>query len=152
MKQRINIRELEPQAYQAVFGLEKYLDKTGLDKTLRHLVNIRASQINGCAYCIEIHASDALKDGERQQRIFALSAWWESPLFTEKEKSLLAVTDEVTLIAHEGLSESTFQTASTHFSENEIAQIIMQIATINVWNRIAISTHMFHDAGKPNFH
>jgi AhpD family alkylhydroperoxidase len=144
MKQRISIRDLEPNAYKAVFGLEKYLDATRLDKTLRNLINIRASQINGCAYCIETHTSEALKDGELQKRIFALSAWWESLLFTEKEKSVLAITDEVSLIADKGLTEEAYQTACKFFTENEIAQIIMQIGTINIWNRIAISTHMFY--------
>ncbi|SEG50753.1 carboxymuconolactone decarboxylase family protein [Algoriphagus boritolerans] len=145
MKQRISIKELEPNAYKAIFGLEKYLNSTGLDKGLRNLVNIRASQINGCAYCIEMHTGEALKDGESQKRIFALSAWWESPLFTEKEKMLLAITDEVTLIADHGLTEDTFEGACKFFTQNEIAQIIIQIGAINIWNRIAVSTHMFHE-------
>lgn len=145
MKQRISIKDLEPNAYKAVFGLEKYLNSADLDKTLRNLINIRASQLNGCAYCIEMHSCEALKDGEHQKRIFALSAWWESPLFTEKEKILLAITDEVTLIANQGLTEPTFEAAGKFFTDNEIAQIIMQIGTVNIWNRIAISTHMFHE-------
>ncbi|MEB2774326.1 carboxymuconolactone decarboxylase family protein [Algoriphagus sp. D3-2-R+10] len=145
MKQRISIKDLEPNAYKAIFGLEKYLNSTGLDKTLRNLINIRASQINGCAYCIETHACEALKDGEHQKRIFALSAWWESPLFTEKEKTLLAITDEVTLISDHGLREESFDAGCKFFTDNEIAQIIMQIGTVNIWNRIAISTHMSHE-------
>lgn len=145
MKQRINIRSLEPSAYKAIIGLEKYLSSTGFDKTLRNLIYIRASQINGCAYCIEMHTSEALKDGELDKRIFALSAWWESPLFTEKEKSLLAVTEEVSSIADKGLTEETYQAACKYFTENEIAQMIVQIGTINIWNRIAVSTHMFHE-------
>ncbi|WP_257669791.1 carboxymuconolactone decarboxylase family protein [Parapedobacter tibetensis] len=149
MKQRISIKDLEPNAYKAMFGLEKYLNTTGLDKTLRNLINIRAAQINGCAYCIEKHSAEALSDEEHQKRIFALTAWWESPFFTEKEKSLLAITDEVSLIADKGLTDITFQTARVYFNENEIAQIIMQIGTANIWNRIAISTHMFHGEGIP---
>ncbi len=145
MNQRISIKDLEPKAYQAMFGMEKYLNSTGLDKSLRNLVNIRASQLNGCAYCIETHAAEALKDGETHKRIFALSAWWESPLFSDKEKSLLAITDEVTLISVGGLKEKTFGEAVRFFSDKEIAQIIIQIGTANLWNRIAISTHMFHD-------
>lgn len=145
MKQRISIKDLEPDAYKAMFGLEKYLNSTGLDKTLRNLINIRASQINGCAYCIETHSSEALKDGEHQKRIFSLSAWWESPLFTEKEKTLLAITDEVTLLADQGLREETFKAAGEFFTDNEIAQLIIQIGTVNIWNRIAVSTHMFHE-------
>ena len=144
MKQRINIQELEPNAYKAIFGLSKYLDKTSLSKKLRQLIKIRASQINGCAYCIEMHSDEALKKGETQNRIFALSAWWESPLFSEEEKALLAVTDEVTDISNKGLTEDTFQNTRKHFNDNEIAQIIIQISEINTWNRIAVSTQMFH--------
>ncbi|HLV45772.1 MAG TPA: carboxymuconolactone decarboxylase family protein [Flavobacterium sp.] len=145
MKQRINIQELEPNAYKAIFGLSKYLDNTSLSKKLRQLIKIRASQINGCAYCIEMHTAEALKIGETQNRIFALSAWWESPLFSEDERALLAVTDEVTNISNKGLTDGTFQKAKEHFSDNEIAQIIIQISEINTWNRIAISTHMKHN-------
>jgi AhpD family alkylhydroperoxidase len=145
MKQRIKINQLEPNAYKAMLGLEKYLNSIDFDLTSRNLVKIRSSQINGCAYCIEMHTAEALKSGERQNRLFALSAWWESPLFTEKEKSVLAVTDEVTLIAKKGLTEDTYQAARKFFTENEVAQMIIQIGTINLWNRIAISTHMIHD-------
>lgn len=148
MKQRISIKDLAPNAYKAMFELGKYLSSSGLEEKLRELIKIRASQINGCAYCIELHTADALKKGESPRRIFALSAWWESPLFTEKEKGLLAVTDEVTLISEKGLSEETFHNTLKHFSEHEIAQIIIQIGEINIWNRIAISTHMFHQEGK----
>lgn len=144
MKQRLNIQELEPNAYKAIFELSQYLDKIPLSKKLRELIKIRASQINGCAYCIEMHTAEALKNGETQNRIFALSAWWESPLFSEKEKAMLAVTDEVTHISKQGLTDKTFQIAKQHFNENEIAQIIIQIGEINIWNRVAVSTHMYH--------
>lgn len=145
MKQRINIKLLEPGAYKAMLALENYLGATKLDRVLKNLIKLRASQINGCAFCIELHSVEALKDGEDQRRIFALSAWKESPLFSEKEKALLAITDEVTLISEQGLTDSTFAAASTFFTENEIAQIVIQIGTINIWNRIAISTHMSHE-------
>lgn len=144
MEQRINIQQLEPNAYKALFELSKYLDKTSLSEKLRHLIKIRASQINGCAYCIELHTAEALKKGEAQNRIFALSAWWESPLFSEEERALLAVTDEITHISKKGLTEDTFQKAKNYFSDNEIAQIILQISEINIWNRVAVSTHMQH--------
>lgn len=145
MKKRIIIQELEPQAYQAMFGLEKYLNNSNLDKTIKELIKIRASQINGCAYCIELHTKDALNNGEEPRRIFALSAWWESPLFTKKERSVLQMTDEVSLIAKNGLASETYNNAKENFSDNEIAQIIMQIGTINLWNRIAVSTHLVHE-------
>ncbi|MFC4873478.1 carboxymuconolactone decarboxylase family protein [Negadavirga shengliensis] len=144
MKQRISIKDLEPAAYKAMFGLEKYLASTSLEAKLKHLVKIRASQINGCAYCIEMHSEEALQNGEETKRIFALAAWKESPLFSEEEKAVLAMTDEVSLIAQQGLSEPTYQMAKRFFNDNQIAQLIMQIGTINLWNRIAVSTHMFH--------
>jgi len=144
MEQRISIKDLEPNAYKAMFELEKYIASTNLSKILMELIKIRASQINGCAYCIEIHTADALKNGENQKRIFALSAWWESPLFSEKEKAVLSITEEVSFISKNGLTNRTFQNAKNHLTDNEIAQIIMQIGIINLWNRIAISTHMFH--------
>lgn len=97
MKQRLNIQELEPNAYNAVLGIFKYLETSTLSKKSKNLIKIRASQINTCAYCIEMHTAEALKNGEEQNRIFALSAWKESPLFSEKEKALLSATDEVTL-------------------------------------------------------
>lgn len=144
MSKRIVIQEVEPKAYKAMFDLEKYLSTSNLDILLIELIKIRASQINGCAYCIEIHTKDALENGETQRRIFALSAWWESPLFTEKEKVVLKMTEEITLITKKGLSEKTYLEAEKFFNENEIAQIIMQIGTINLWNRIAVSTHLMH--------
>lgn len=145
MEKRISIENLEPNAYKAMYQLEEYLSTAAVEKNLLELVKIRASQINGCAYCIEIHTKEALKNGENQMRIFALSAWWESPLFTTKEKVILKMTDEITQITHQGLSSQSYQDAKKHFSDNEIAQIIMQIGTINTWNRIAISTHMVHE-------
>ena len=145
MDNRINIQNTEPEAYKAMFGLEKYLSTTSVNTILKELIKIRASQINGCAYCIDMHTEEALKNGETQRRIFAISAWWESPLFDEVEKIVLKMTEEITLIAKNGLSSETYEKAKKHFSENEIAQIIMQIVTINAWNRIAVSTHMFHE-------
>ncbi|MEA4903313.1 MAG: carboxymuconolactone decarboxylase family protein [Petrimonas sp.] len=145
MEKRIDIQRIEPKAYEAMLGLEKYLSTSTLDKKLIELIKTRASQINGCAYCIEMHANDALKYGETQRRIFAVSAWWESPLFDEKEKIALKMAEEITLIAKEGLSSETYRKAKENFSDNEIAQIIMVTVTINSWNRIAVSTHQVHE-------
>ena len=128
-----------------MLGLEKYLSGSVLDKKLIELIKIRASQINACAYCIDMHTKDALKYGESPRRIFAVSAWWESPLFDEKERIAMKMTEEITLIAKNGLTSETYQKAKENFSDNEIAQIIMQIVTINSWNRIAVSTHMVHE-------
>lgn len=145
MEKRIDVQRIEPKAYEAMLGLEKYLSTSTLDKKLIELIKIRASQINGCAYCLEMHANDALKYGETQRRIFAVSAWWESPLFDEKEKIALKMAEEITLIAKEGLSAETYRRAKENFSDNEIAQIIMVTVTINSWNRIAVSTHQVHE-------
>lgn len=140
MEQRIDIQKLEPNAYKVMFSLEDYLQNTQLSRTHLELIKIRASQINGCAFCINMHTSDALKQGETEQRIFLLNAWKETELFTEEEKVVLAITEEVTLISQNGLSDKTYQQAEKLFNGNYIAQIIMAVVTINAWNRIAIST------------
>lgn len=140
MEQRIDIPQLEPKAYEAMFALENYLHHAQLSKTHLELIKIRASQINGCAFCINMHTADALKQGETAQRIFLLNAWKETELFTEEEKTILAMTEEVTLISQNGLSDATYERAEKLFDGHYIAQIIMAIATINAWNRIAVST------------
>lgn len=142
---RINIQEIEPNAYQAMFALEKYLSTSKVDKVLLDMIKIRASQINGCAYCIDMHTQEAMKKGETQRRIFAMSAWWESPLFSDKEKAILKITDEITLLSDKGLTTETYKEVQEFFNENEIAQIIMQIGTINIWNRIAVATRLMHE-------
>ncbi|MCO6162382.1 carboxymuconolactone decarboxylase family protein [Flavobacterium sp. NRK F7] len=142
METRVNISTLEPQAFKAMLGLENYLTTTQISKSHKELLKIRASQINGCAFCIDMHAKDALKNGETQQRIFLIAAWRETTLFSEKEKVILEMTEEITLVHQQGLSEATYKKAVLLFSENEIAQLIIAIITINAWNRIAVSTHM----------
>lgn len=142
MEKRVNIQETEPQAYKAMYALEGYLATSQLSKTHKELIKIRASQINGCAFCIDMHTKDALKHRETTQRIFLLSAWRETDLFTEEEKAVLAITEEVTLIHNEGLSDKTYQQAEAVLDKNYIAQTIVAVATINAWNRIAISTQM----------
>lgn len=141
MEQRIDIKQVEPDAYKAMFALESYLENAQLTKTHTELIKIRASQINGCAFCINMHTTDALKQGETAQRIFLLNAWRETELFTEEEKVILAITEEVTLISQNGLSDETYKQAEKFFDGNYIAQIIMAVITINAWNRIAISTN-----------
>lgn len=131
--------ETEPQALKAMYALEGYVGSTNISKTLKELIKIRASQINGCAYCIDMHTKDALKNGETTQRIFLLNAWNETSLFTEEEKVVLAMTEEITLISQQGLSEETYEAAQQFFDKNTIAQIVLAIVTINAWNRIAIS-------------
>ena len=142
MEKRINISEIEPQAIKAMYALEGYLATTQLSNTHKELIKIRASQINGCAFCIDMHTKDALKYGETNQRIFLLNAWRETNLFTEEEKVILAITEEVTLIHNRGLSDETYQKAEQFFDKNTIAQLIMAVVVINAWNRIAISAKL----------
>ncbi|KIA86498.1 carboxymuconolactone decarboxylase family protein [Flavobacterium sp. AED] len=142
MEKRVNINETEPQAFKAMLALEGYLATSQISKTEKELIKIRASQINGCAFCIDMHTKDALKYGETNQRIFLLNAWRETDLFTEKEKVILSMTEEITLIHNQGLSETSYQKAVLFFDKNQIAQIIMAIVTINAWNRIAVSTQL----------
>lgn len=145
MEKRINISQLEPDAYKAMFGLEKYLSKTNLESSLKELIKIRASQINGCAYCIQMHTEEAMKQGETAQRIFALSAWKESPLFNAQERAVLDLTEKVTLISEGGLPKEIYEAALATLGEQVLAQAIVQITTINAWNRIAVATHMVHE-------
>lgn len=143
MEKRIKINTLEPHAYKAMFALEGYLAQTEISKTLKELIKIRASQINNCAYCLAIHTKDALKYGESAERIFILSAWHEAEtFFTEEEKVALEMTEEITQISQQGLSNETYERALKVFSEKQVCEIIMAIVTINAWNRIAVSTHL----------
>lgn len=139
MSNRINIQEIEPAAYQAMFALEKYLSSSEIDPIIMELIKMRASQINGCAFCLNMHATDARKIGETEQRLYLLSVWRETTLFTEAEQAVLALTEEVTLISQH-VADDTYKKATAFFNEHELAQIIMAIVTINAWNRIAIST------------
>jgi len=141
MEKRVDIHKLEPGAYKGMTGLEQYIRNTKLQPLLREMIKIWASQINGCAYCIDMHTQEALKLGEKQRRIFALSAWKESPLFTEEERAVLQLTEEVTMISKHGVSNETYNNVLKFYNENELAQIIMQVVIINSWNRIAISTN-----------
>ena len=147
MTNRIDIHQLEPKAYQAMFSLEGYLAETDLTPTLKELIKLKASMINKCAYCIQMHSEQARKHGESEQRIYALPAWQESPLFTPEERVILALTEEVTLISEQGLSDATYQSCLEFFSEQQVAQLIMQIVTINTWNRIAVATKLVYTGG-----
>lgn len=141
MKKRIDIQKSAPEAFNIMLNLETYLQQSELTKTHLELIKIRASQLNGCAFCINMHTTDAIKYGETAQRIFLLNAWKETTLFTEEERTILAITEEVTLISQHGLSDTTYEQAEQLFDEGYIAQIIMAVVTINAWNRIAISTN-----------
>jgi AhpD family alkylhydroperoxidase len=139
MESRIVIPNAAPEAYQALMNLEKYISTTSLTTTHKELLKIRASQVNGCAFCINMHTADARKYGETEQRIYLLSAWREADVFTEEEKAILALTEEVTLISNH-VSDEVYQNAARLFDKKYLAELILAIITINAWNRLAITT------------
>ncbi|MGC1633788.1 MAG: carboxymuconolactone decarboxylase family protein [Gelidibacter sp.] len=140
MENRINLSEVDPKAYEAMIGLEKYLYQSDLDKMLYELIKTRASQINGCAFCINMHTRDAIAHGETAQRLFLLDAWKETDLFTEKEQAVLALTEAMTLITNGHVPDEVYENAAHHLTEKELGAAIMAVVTINGWNRIAITT------------
>lgn len=141
METRIKIQEVEPEAFQAMYALENYVGNSGLDKRLYELIKIRASQINGCAFCLNMHTKDARKLGETEQRIYLLSAWRETNLFTPEEQAILALTEEITNIQGH-ISEQTYNKAINTLGEKTTTKAIVAAIAINAWNRIAITTKM----------
>lgn len=141
MKERMKIGKVEPRVYEAMNAAEKQLAAFDLDPKIKELVKIRASQLNGCGYCINMHTKDARKLGETEQRLYAVSAWWETPFFTEEEQVALKLAEEVTMISNHGLSDETYEKAVRLFGKQEVAQLIFAVVVINSWNRIAISSH-----------
>ena len=131
-----------PSCYKAMYDLSSTVSKSSLKPLQKELIKIRASQINGCGFCLQMHTADALNAGEKKERIFLLTAWKESDLFSKEEKAMLALVEEVTLIHNKGLSDATYREAQNFFSEETIAEIIMATVVINAWNRIAISTNL----------
>jgi AhpD family alkylhydroperoxidase len=144
MEKRFNIAQSAPEAYKAMLAFDRYLSTTSLTPIQKELIKIRASQINGCAHCINMHTLDARKLGETEQRIYLLNAWRETSLYTEEEQAILALTEEVTLIQNH-VSDETYERAAKLFSAEQITQIIMAIIIINAWNRIGISAQMSVD-------
>lgn len=126
-----------PAAYNAVVGVEKEI-RRNVDHTLLHLLKMRASIINGCAFCIDMHSRDALADGETTQRLFAIAAWHEAPFFTPRERAVLALTDVVTELPDGGVPDAVWEEAARHFDEAELAHLLIAIGLINLWNRLAI--------------
>jgi AhpD family alkylhydroperoxidase len=144
MQNRLKIETIEPEALTAMYALEVYLNSTDIEPSLKGLIKLNASIINKCAYCIQIHSTEARKNGETEQRIYALSAWQESPVFNETERAVLQLTEEVTLVSEQGITDLTYQKCITLLEEELTAQCIMHIVTINAWNRIALATKMSH--------
>jgi AhpD family alkylhydroperoxidase len=139
MSRRVNYTELAPGAYHALLGLEQYLEKSGFDRTLLHLVKLRASQINGCAFCIDMHARDARLAGEPERRVHAVAGFDESPLFSEREKAALAWTEVITRIGETHAPDAAWERVRAHFDERAATDLTWAIAAINAWNRVAIA-------------
>jgi len=140
---RLDINADAPALYRAQLALDRAVGESALDPALRDLVSLRASQLNGCAYCVDMHTRDALAKGETQQRLFAVAAWRESPLFDGRERAALALTDAVTQIAAQAERiDPAYEAAAAQFSNEALAALLYAIATINTWNRLAVPTHM----------
>ncbi len=137
--ERVSVKDEALAACRAMAAFDRSVD---FDTRMRELVKIRASQLNGCAYCIGMHTRAARELGESEQRLYALSAWRESPLFTDRERAALQLTDAITMLAEDGVSHHVYQRAATEFAAEELANLILAIAAINAWNRIAVSTGM----------
>ena len=139
-EQRINYSKAAPEAYHALSAMQRYVDeKIQLPKPLLELVRTRASQINGCAYCLDMHTKDARASGETEQRLYALDAWRESPFYTDKERAALAWTEAVTLISQSHVPDELYQETRKYFDEKELVELTMAIIMINSWNRMSVS-------------
>ena len=139
MSERINYTKVTPEGYRAMSGLERYVRGSGLEPSLLELVKLRASQINGCAYCIDMHWKDARARGESEQRLYGLMAWRESPYYTERERAALAWTEAVTLIADNDVPDDLYEEVRQYFNETELVNLTFALVAINGWNRLAIS-------------
>lgn len=139
MQSRFEGAKVAPGGYHALLGLEKYVHESGLEIPLLHLIKLRASQINGCAYCIDMHWKDLRAIGENEQRLYGLDAWRESPYYTDRERAALAWTEAVTLVA-DHVPDDAYEEVRPYFSEKELADLTLAIATINAWNRLAIAS------------
>lgn len=142
MQKRINILKEYPTAYQALSAMQKFLSGTSLTPIEKGIIEIRASQINGCAFCINMHTADARKNGETEQRIYLLNAWREADLYSESERAILALTEEMTLISNGGVSDATYAEAERLLGKDKLCEVMMAVITINGWNRVAISTQL----------
>ncbi|WP_316185500.1 MULTISPECIES: carboxymuconolactone decarboxylase family protein [unclassified Bradyrhizobium] len=147
MHPRMNIAALAPDLYQAVRALDGAVSKSGLDKRSLHLLKLRASQINGCAYCVDLHVKDALADGMDAQLLHLVAVWRESPFFDARDRAVLEWTESVTLAAQSGIPDTAYEAVRAVFPETDIAKLTIAIGTINVWNRIAVSSRTQHPVG-----
>jgi len=139
MHPRLDYAKAAPGAREAMYAVERYVRECGLERRLLELVKLRASQINGCAYCVDMHTKDARANGETEQRLYAVVVWREAPFFTERERAALAWTEAVTLVSQEQVPDNVFEIARKEFSDKELVNLTMAVIAINGWNRLAIS-------------
>jgi AhpD family alkylhydroperoxidase len=139
MKARIDYKGIAPEAFSAMRRLERYVRECGLEQSLLELVKLRASQMNGCAYCIDMHARDARAHGESEQRLYTVAVWRETPFFSERERAALGWTEAVTAVGESHVPDGVYETARRHFSEPELVNLTMAVVVINGWNRLAVS-------------
>jgi AhpD family alkylhydroperoxidase len=149
MQARLDYAKAAPSAVRAMLGLQAHLAQCGLEPSLQELVKLRASQINGCAYCIDMHTKDARARGESEQRLYALSAWEETPFFTDRERAALAWTEAVTRVAEGHVPDAVFDLARKHFQEKELVDLTLAVVAINGWNRLAIGFRAVPGSYKP---
>jgi AhpD family alkylhydroperoxidase len=139
MEERMSFRKVSPAGFRAVYGVENYVQGV-LDHTLLHLIKVRASMLNGCAYCLDMHTADALKEGESSQRLFGLAAWRESSFYDERERAALALTDAVTVLERHGVPDEVWDAVVEHFGQEGAANVLLAIGTINLWTRLNVAT------------
>jgi AhpD family alkylhydroperoxidase len=142
VKLRFNYAKVAPGVYDSMDALDTYLAKCGLEESLLHLVRLRASQINGCAYCIDMHWKDLRALGESEQRLYALDAWRESPFYSPREQAALAWTEAVTLVATSRIADAVLAEVRPQFNDKELADLTLAVATINAWNRLSIAARL----------
>lgn len=151
MEPRIDYMKASPDAFQAVWGLEQFVSqKAGIEPRLLHLVKIRASQINGCAFCIDMHVKEARKDGMGDQWLSLIAAWKESPVYSEKERAVLAWTESLTNVSQTGAPDDDFSALAPYFDDEEITKLTVAIGTINIWNRMALGFRSQHEVDLTN--
>jgi AhpD family alkylhydroperoxidase len=139
MEPRIDISKVSPHALQAMYGLERFVRESGLDEPLLNLVRLRASQINGCSYCIDMHSKDARAAGETEQRLYELDAWRETPFYSDRERAALEWTEALTLVSQGHVPHEIYERVRKQFNESELVALSMAVVSINGWNRLAIS-------------
>ncbi len=152
LQPRLEYGKIVPAAMHAMLGLEHLVRESGLERTLLELVKVRASQINGCAYCLDMHWKDARVNGETEQRLYSLSAWRETPFYTERERAALEWTESLTLLSQNDVPDAVYEEVRRHFSEEELVNLTMAVVTINSWNRLVVSFRTVPGTYQPRQH